>query len=119
MTRRARRAHGPSASGRRRDAADREAIEAVPTRVRIAGSSVSAASTASADHDRAGDPDRAQDHELEEDQAEQAEQHRQPAEEHRAAGRGDRDPDGVGDARPGPPAGAASSSRNRLVISSE
>ena len=71
------------------------------------------------DHDRAGDPDRAQDHELEQDQPEQPEQDGQAAEEDGPAGGRDRDPDRLrrrGRVRPGR---VASSSRKRLVISSE
>ena len=52
-----------------------------------------------ADDDGSSDPHRPQDHELEQDETEQAEQHRQAAEEHGAARGGDRDPDGLLDAR--------------------
>ncbi len=51
---------------------------------------------------------------------EQAEQHRQAAEEHRPAGGRDRDADGLGDGVVrSRRVACASSSRNRLVMSSE
>ena len=91
----------------------------VPRIVSSAGSNVSAESDREADDDRPGDPDRAQDHELEQDEPEQAEQDRQAAEEDGPAGGRDGHPDGVRGPAPGRPAASASSSRNRLVISSE
>ena len=117
MTRRARRAHGPSVPGWL--ATFRTASESirVPTMARIAGSSVIAARTARPTTIAPAMPHRAQDHELEQDEAEEAQQDGQPGEEHRAAGRRHRDPHRLGDTIV--PVALASSSRKRLVISSE
>ena len=90
-----------------------------PTMARSAGRSVSAASDREAHDDGAGDADRAQDHELEQHESRQAEQDRQAREEHRAAGRRDRPAHGVPRRGPVRPPMRGSSSRKRLVMSSE
>jgi len=94
MTRRARRAHGPSVpleTATRRTANPRADDGQDRRQQRQRGRD------RETDDDRPGDPDRPQDHELEEDESEQAEQDREAREEHRTAGRRDRHADSVRD----------------------
>ena len=119
ITRRARRDQAPSVRGRRDDPRTAKRSSREPTRTEDRGQQRQRGGDREPDDDRPGDPDRAQDHELEQDEPEQPEQDRQPAEEDRARRRSRPSPGpprGPGRASPGP---SASSSRKRLVISSE
>ena len=118
ITRRARRAHGPSAPGSTVTFRTARASMRVPEDREDRRQQRQRGRDREAHDDRAGDAHRAQDHELEQHQAQEAQQDRQAGEEHGAAGRGDGDPDGLRRRGPGP-RGGRSSSRKRLVISSE